>query len=90
MKEIFKRAREASRRLATLSDEERSAAIIRLAELTEANIAGLIAANADDLSRMERNNPLYDRLQLTESRLRAIASDLRHVAALPSPVGEEV
>lgn len=39
---------------------------------------------------MSRSNPLYDRLQLTSERLAGIASDLRHVAALPTPVGEEV
>ena len=35
---------------------------------------------------MEPENPLYDRLLLTESRLEGIASDMRHVAALPSPL----
>lgn len=47
----------------------------------------LLAANADDLDRMERSNPLYDRLQLTDKRLAGIASDMRHVAELPSPLG---
>ena len=50
----------------------------------------MLEANALDLSQMERSNPLYDRLMLTEERLRAIASDLRHVASLPCPVGEEL
>lgn len=37
---------------------------------------------------MEKSNPLYDRLQLTHDRLAGIASDMRHVAALPSPLGK--
>jgi len=36
---------------------------------------------------MEQSNPLYDRLQLTESRLEGIASDMRNVATLPTPLG---
>ena len=36
---------------------------------------------------MEKSNPLYDRLQLTEKRLEDIAHDMRNVAALPSPLG---
>ena len=36
---------------------------------------------------MEPSNPLYDRLQLTSSRLDGIASDMRNVASLPSPLG---
>jgi glutamate-5-semialdehyde dehydrogenase len=58
-----------------------------LADLTEANIEPLLAANALDLARMDPENPKYDRLLLNEDRLRAIASDLRRVAELPSPLG---
>ena len=36
---------------------------------------------------MDRENPLYDRLMLTEARLEAIADDMRNVAGLPSPLG---
>ena len=36
---------------------------------------------------MSKDNPLYDRLQLTENRLDGIASDMRNVATLPSPLG---
>jgi glutamate-5-semialdehyde dehydrogenase len=36
---------------------------------------------------MSKENPLYDRLQLTDSRLEGIASDMRNVATLPSPLG---
>ena len=59
----------------------------KLADLTEANVAPLLAANALDLARMEESNPKYDRLLLSEERLFAIAADLRRVADLPSPLG---
>jgi len=60
-----------------------------LAELTEANVGPLLAANALDLARMDPENPKYDRLLLNEQRLQDIASDLRRVAGLPSPLGVE-
>jgi len=61
--------------------------LIKLAALTEANMVPILAANALDLARMDPENPKYDRLLLNEDRLRAIAEDLRRVAALPSPLG---
>ena len=61
--------------------------LLTLADLTEANMAAVLAANALDLARMGPENPKYDRLLLNEDRLRAIAADLRRVAALPSPLG---
>ena len=60
--------------------------LLKLADLTEANMAAILAANALDLARMDPGNPKYDRLLLNENRLRAIAADLRRVAALPSPL----
>lgn len=59
----------------------------KLADLTEANLAPLLQANALDLERMAPDNPKYDRLLLNEARLKAIAEDLRRVADLPSPLG---
>ena len=50
-------------------------------------MAELLAANALDLARMNPADPRYDRLQLTETRLKDIAADLRKVATLPSPLG---
>ena len=85
--EIFIRVKEAAGRLALVTDEARSKVLCRMADAVMEHKAGLLAANADDLSRMERSNPLYDRLQLTEARLAAIAQDMRHVAGLPSPLG---
>ncbi len=48
----------------------------------------LLAANEKDLAKMDKSNPNYDRLQLTDKRLFDIAHDLLNVAKLPSPVGE--
>ncbi len=88
--ETFLQVKRASKRLALLSDEERSAILCELADMTKAHMDDLLQANALDLKRMDPANPNYDRLQLTEGRLRDIAADLRKVASLPSPLGREL
>ena len=84
---MFSLTRDASRVLATKSPAELDAILLDLADSTEAHIPELLAANQRDLARMDSSSPLYDRLMLTDARLRAIAADLRHVAELPSPLG---
>lgn len=82
--------RQASRTLASLTDTQRTELLMRLADAVDNSRAELLEANARDLARMAITNPLYDRLQLTPERLTAIANDIRHVAGLPSPIGEVI
>lgn len=86
--DILSRVKQASRSITSIPDEVRAGLLMRLADAVDASHDELLAANAADLQRMEPDNPLYDRLQLTPARLEAIAADIRHVAGLPSPVGE--
>ena len=87
---IFARVKKASRTISSITEQRRSELLLTLADEITANSASLLEANSRDLSRMERENPLYDRLQLTPERLESIASDMRHVASLPSPLGEVI
>lgn len=87
--DIFERTKKASRQLALLTDEQRNAVLRAVADAIEALTDELLAGNAEDLKRMDESNPLYDRLKLTPERLRDIASDMRNVAHLPSPLGIE-
>lgn len=87
MLEIFSKVKTASRSLALIPDNRRDEILLAVADAILANETSLLEANAKDLSRMDKSNPLYDRLQLTPDRLAGIASDMRHVAALPSPLG---
>lgn len=87
MLEIFSKVKTASRSLALIPDARRDEILLAVADAILTNEASLLEANAKDLSRMDKSNPLYDRLQLTPARLADIASDMRHVAALPSPLG---
>ena len=87
LKETFERVKRASKSLALLSDEQRNEILNAVADAIVGNKARILDANAQDLTKMSKENPLYDRLQLTDSRLEGIASDMRNVATLPSPLG---
>ncbi len=87
LKETFEKVKRASRELALLTDQQRNEILLAVADAIVNNSDALLQANAEDLARMDRENPLYDRLQLTEKRLADIAADMRNVATLPSPLG---
>lgn len=87
LEETFKRVKKASKSIAMISDGKRDEILNSVADAICANKAELLKANALDLAKMDKENPLYDRLQLTGSRLEDIANDMRHVATLPSPLG---
>ena len=73
--------------MATVPDEKRNEVLLAVADAIISNKQRILAANADDLAKMDPKNPLYDRLQLTDKRLDDIASDMRNVSRLPSPLG---
>lgn len=87
VKEILTAAREASRRLNLMAPQEIDNLLLRLADNTVQRTGEILAANRQDLARMDQANPKYDRLLLNESRIGGIADGLRRVASLPSPVG---
>lgn len=87
LEQTFKCAKVASRALGLISDARRNEILLAVADAIMAAQDQLLAANAEDLSRMEPSNPLYDRLKLTPARLADIAGDMRKVASLPSPLG---
>ena len=87
LKETFEKVKAASRKLNLLSDQQRNEILKAVADAIIAKKDNILEANALDLAKMDKQNPLYDRLQLTEKRLDDIASDMRNVASLPSPLG---
>lgn len=86
--EQLERLREASYGLPLLEEEQVRNALMAVANAIGRESAVLLEANAQDLSRMDRSNPMYDRLMLTPERLEGIASDMRSVAGLRCPVGD--
>ncbi|MDQ1332920.1 MAG: glutamate-5-semialdehyde dehydrogenase [Bacteroidota bacterium] len=84
---IFIRAQKAGRDLNRLDNGTINKVLLLLADEAEAQISFIISENEKDLSLMESSDPLYDRLQITPERILSIASGIRNIAALPSPVG---
>ncbi|MEM1320124.1 MAG: glutamate-5-semialdehyde dehydrogenase [Bacteroidota bacterium] len=82
----LQKVQQASRKLVALSEEQIANILNRLADLSLAKQAHILAENQKDLDRMDPANPKYDRLMLTPERLADIAADLRKVASLPSPL----
>lgn len=85
--EIFEQVRQASWSLSLLSDEKRSEIIRAVADEALRQSAFILAENKKDLESVGTGDPMYDRLKLTYSRLEGIASDMRSVSILPSPLG---
>jgi len=93
MPELARRAKAASRVLATSTGAARDAALRLGAEVLEARAGELVAANAADVERAEAAGAtatVLDRLRLTPARVQSMAEALRQVAALADPVGSVV
>ncbi|WP_288109361.1 glutamate-5-semialdehyde dehydrogenase [Bacteroides acidifaciens] len=86
--ETFAAVQAASRELALLSDDIINQILNAVADAAVAETPFILAENEKDLTRMDKNDPKYDRLKLTEERLKGIAADTRNVATLPSPLGK--
>lgn len=80
--------RNASRALNLVGEEKKNELLLALADATEKHIDEILKANAEDLSKMDKSDSMYDRLLLTEDRLKGIAADIRKVAQLPSPLNK--
>ncbi|MEK7341662.1 MAG: glutamate-5-semialdehyde dehydrogenase [Candidatus Binatota bacterium] len=90
---LGKNAKEAARRLAQLSSEEKNRALLRMAERIEGQKEILLKENKQDLELAGKERlsaALLDRISLDGNRVAAMAKGLREVAALPDPVREIV
>jgi glutamate-5-semialdehyde dehydrogenase len=87
------RARAAAVDLAPLPRALKDDALLAMADALEVRTKEIVEANAADVDRAREagtSEAIVDRLTLTPERVRAIASDVRDVVALPDPVGEVV
>lgn len=84
--ELFETAVQASRKLRLIDEAAINKVLNDLADEAERNCTYILEENVKDLALMDKENPMYDRLMLTEERIRDIAGDIRKVAALPSPL----
>jgi len=84
---LFIKAKKASRALNVLERDTIDKILLSIAEKAVENCKYIISENQKDLNLISESDPRYDRLILTEDRINSIASDIRNVVDLPSPLG---
>ena len=93
VKDMARAARAAALTLANVPTEAKNRAILRLADLIEANVPNLRAENAKDLAAGAASGltkAMLNRLELNDKRIAGMLEGARQVAALPDPVGESL
>lgn len=85
---LLQQTQQASASVRRLTDAQRSDLLNELATIVEQSKAIIMSENQKDLDLMDKADPKYDRLLLTESRIQGLADSLREVALLPDPTGE--
>lgn len=89
--ELGRCAHKAARALASLSAEQKNAALLTMAEEIMASKGAILSANEKDLTRPQTlPSAMIDRLKLDAERVTAMANGVRQVAELADPVGEVI
>jgi glutamate-5-semialdehyde dehydrogenase len=88
-KTYFENALIAGRRL-NLSPAQTDQVLLDVADAAVAQTELLLRENQKDLNRMDLSDPKYDRLKLTEARIKDIADDMRAVTKLENPLGSVI
>ncbi len=89
--ELALKARAASRSLSTATGQQRSQALMGIADEIDKSSDYILAANAEDMVRAKSENmhpQTQDRLLLTADRIKGISSGVRQVAGLENPLGK--
>lgn len=84
----FQRVKQAARKALQLDLQTINLVLRDVADAAEKKSSYILSENKKDLDRMDPNDPKYDRLKLTPERIQNIASDIRKVAELPTPLGK--
>jgi len=87
-KPIFQQVSKASKTLNLLTEHKIADVLFDVARAADEKCEFILSENAKDLKKMEVSSPKYDRLKLTENRIKDLADDIRNVANLPSPLGK--
>ena len=91
VRQYGKDARAASRVLAAATSAQKNPALLKMADLLEAQQADVLNANAQDTAAAEANGldaAMVDRLRISAKSIAQMAEGVRQVAALADPVGE--
>jgi glutamate-5-semialdehyde dehydrogenase len=87
---LFRTAKKASRALSVLDSKTINSILLKVADTAIENTQHILIENQKDLDLMDKADPKYDRLVLTAERIESIASDIRSLAGLSSPLGHVI
>lgn len=93
VKDICQRAKRASRQLVTYHEAQINQLLLAIADALEKHISDIEQANQRDIEQAKANgisNVMIDRLALNLLRINTMASDVRKVANLPSPINRDL
>ncbi|MDD4183226.1 MAG: gamma-glutamyl-phosphate reductase, partial [Candidatus Omnitrophica bacterium] len=91
IKNLVKKAKEASYKLSRLDNEKKNAILFRMADCLIENKEFILKENAKDVTAAIKNKlqqNFIDRLTLSEKRLIEMSESLKDIAKLPDPVGK--
>ncbi len=93
--EIAKKAKAASKKVATLSADVKNKALLNIAKNIEDNKERIFAANREDLSNAEIlvkdgkiTQSTFNRLKLDENKMRDMIQGVKDIARLDDPIGK--
>jgi glutamate-5-semialdehyde dehydrogenase len=87
---LFRSAKKASRTLNVMDSNTIDNILLKVADTAIENTQYILEENQKDLDLMDKADPKYDRLVLTAERIKSIASDIRSVAGMSSPLGHVI
>ena len=93
IKALGKLSRQASRKLARLSTDDKNHVLINLAGFLRTEQEAVLLANQEDYQEAKAeglDESLLDRLLLTSDRLEGMADEIQRVSELPDPIGEVI
>ena len=77
---LLQQTHAASASFRRLSDAQKAEFLVALADEILAQKVAILEANAKDIALMDSNNPMIDRLLLTDKRIEALSESTRSVA----------
>ncbi len=93
IKALGKLSRQASRKLARLSTDDKNHVLINLSGFLRTEQEAVLLANQEDYQEAKAeglDESLLDRLLLTSDRLEGMADEIQRVSELPDPIGEVI
>ena len=90
LKNTLAKAKAAGRSLQTIDQDTVSSVLLKISDAAIKRSGFILDENRKDLSLMQKSDPRYDRLMLTEERIRGISGDIASIARMKSPAGRKL